>query len=141
MKLAQNNPVTLCAFVLLLFGAAPQEKAPRPNFVIMMCDDQRWDAMSLAGNTVLKTPNMDRIGREGVVFKNAFVVNSLCGPSRASILTGTYSHTNGVIDNKGQVDIKPEIPFMPDGLRGRVLRQVTPEVGAARPEVGLLLRL
>jgi arylsulfatase A-like enzyme len=117
MKLAQNNPVTLCAFVLLLFGAAPQEKAPRPNFVIMMCDDQRWDAMSLAGNTVLKTPNMDRIGREGVVFKNAFVVNSLCGPSRASILTGTYSHTNGVIDNKGKVDIKPEIPFMPDALR------------------------
>jgi len=103
--------------LLGLFGFAPQEKAPRPNFVIMMCDDQRWDAMSLAGNTVLKTPNMDRIGREGLVFKNAFVVNSLCGPSRASILTGTYSHTNGVLDNKGKTDIRPEVAFMPDALR------------------------
>jgi arylsulfatase A-like enzyme len=103
--------------LLGLFGFAPQEKAPRPNMVIMMCDDQRWDAMSLAGNTVLKTPNMDRIGREGLVFKNAFVVNSLCGPSRASIMTGTYSHTNGVLDNKGKSDIRPEIAFMPDALR------------------------
>ena len=103
--------------LLLLTGAAPQAKADRPNFVIMMCDDQRWDAMSLMGNTVVKTPQMDRIGREGIVFKNMFVVNSLCGPSRASILTGTYSHTNGVLDNKGKVDIAAGTPFMPELLR------------------------
>ncbi len=103
--------------LLGLFGFAPQEKPARPNFVIMMCDDQRWDAMSLAGNTVLKTPHMDRIGREGIQFKNAFIVNSLCGPSRASILTGTYSHTNGVVDNRGRNDIRPETPWMPDLLR------------------------
>src|SRR5437764_7421167 len=105
-------------FILVsLFGAATQEKSVKPNFVIMMCDDQRWDAMSLAGNTVLKTPNMDRIGREGIVFRNAFVINSLCGPSRATILTGTYSHTNGVIDNRGKTDVRPETPWMPDLLR------------------------
>jgi arylsulfatase A-like enzyme len=94
-----------------------QEKPSRPNFVIMRCDDQRWDAMSIAGNTVLKTLNMDRIGREGIVFRNAFITNSLCGPSRASILTGAYSHTNGMIDNRPKTDIRPEAPWMPDLLR------------------------
>jgi arylsulfatase A-like enzyme len=107
----------LAVCLLTPFAASRQEKAPRPNFVIMMCDDQRWDAMSLAGNTVLKTPHMDRIGREGIVFKNMFVINSLCGPSRATILTGTYSHTNGMIDNRPKTDIRPEAPWMPDLLR------------------------
>jgi arylsulfatase A-like enzyme len=77
-------------------------QAEQPNFVIMMCDDQRADAMSGAGNTVIKTPNMDRIGREGIVFTNAFVTNALCAPSRASLLTGLYSHSNGVTDNFGK---------------------------------------
>lgn len=109
----------LLALLLLVPVAAaePAQAAPKPNFVVMMCDDQRWDGMSLAGNTVLKTPHMDRIGREGLVFRNAFVTNSLCGPSRASILTGTYSHTNGVVDNRGKTDILPGTPFMPDLLR------------------------
>jgi len=103
--------------ILVCFGFAPQEARIRPSFVIMMCDDQRWDAMSIAGNTILKTPNMDRIGREGIVFRNAFITNSLCGPSRATILTGTYSHTNGMIDNRPKTDIRPEAPWMPDLLR------------------------
>jgi len=105
----------LLALLVLIPPAPPQ--ASKPNFVIMMCDDQRWDAMSLAGNTILKTPNMDRIGREGIVFRNAFVTNSLCGPSRATILTGTYSHTNGMIDNRPKTDIRPDAPWMPDLLR------------------------
>lgn len=104
--------------VLAMFGsAAARTAADKPSFVIMMCDDQRWDAVSIAGNSVLKTPNMDRIGREGIVFRNAFIVNSLCGPSRASLLTGTYSHTNGVVDNRGKTDIRPGTPWMPDLLR------------------------
>jgi arylsulfatase A-like enzyme len=104
----------LAALLLLIPAAAPQ--AARPNFVIMMCDDQRWDAMSLYGNTVLKTPHMDRIGREGVMFRNAFVVNALCAPSRATLLTGTYSHTNGVIDNRNR-EIRKEAPWMPGLLK------------------------
>ena len=102
--------------LLVVIPMAPPQPA-RPNFVIMMCDDQRWDAMSLAGNAILKTPNMDRIGREGIVFRNAFVTNSLCGPSRATILTGTYSHTNGMVDNRPKTDIRPDAPWMPDLLR------------------------
>ncbi|MCI0623600.1 MAG: sulfatase [Acidobacteria bacterium] len=70
-----------------------------PNILVVMTDDQRHDALSLAGNQILKTPNMDRIGLEGVRFSNAFVTNALCAPSRASILTGVYSHEHGVISN------------------------------------------
>jgi arylsulfatase A-like enzyme len=66
-----------------------------------MTDDQRRDAMSAYGNTILRTPNMDRIGAGGVRFTEAFVTNSLCAPSRASVLTGLYSHAHGVITNGG----------------------------------------
>lgn len=96
--------------------AAPQ--AARPNFVIMMTDDQRYDAMSCAGNPILRTPNMDRIARGGVRFRNMFVTNSLCAPSRASILTGMYSHSSGVRLNEPQPEaIRPDLPILPDHLR------------------------
>ncbi len=76
-------------------------QARRPNFLFVMTDDQRWDAMSCAGNRILRTPNMDRLAAEGVRFENAFVTNALCSPSRGSILTGLYSHTHGVTTNSG----------------------------------------
>ena len=71
----------------------------KPNFVVFMTDDQRQDAMSAYGNSILRTPNMDRIASGGVRFTQAFVTNALCGPSRASFLTGLYSHAHGVISN------------------------------------------
>ncbi len=67
--------------------------------LVILTDDQRWDALGLAGNKHLKTPNMDRIGKEGVYFANAFCTTSLCSPSRASILSGLYAHRHGVMDN------------------------------------------
>jgi arylsulfatase A-like enzyme len=70
-----------------------------PNIIFIMTDDQQQAAMSAYGNKILKTPNMDRIGAEGVRFTEAFVTNSLCAPSRASFLTGLYSHTHGVTTN------------------------------------------
>lgn len=75
--------------------------APRdlPNFVFFVTDDHRQDAMSAYGNKILKTPNMDRVASEGVRFTESFVTNPLCGPSRATILTGLYSHTHGVTTN------------------------------------------
>ncbi len=88
----------------------------RPNFVILMTDDQRWDAMSCAGNSILKTPNMDRLATEGIRFRNMFVTNSLCAPSRATLLTGMYSHAHGVIDNKGR-HLRAEQPILSDLLR------------------------
>jgi arylsulfatase A-like enzyme len=72
----------------------------KPNIVFFLGEGARPDETSLAGNKFLKTPNLDRIGREGVVFKNAFVTNALCLPSRATILSGMYSHTTGAVDNQ-----------------------------------------
>ena len=87
-----------------LLHAAPPEP---PNFLFIVTDDQRYDAMSVVQKEQgdkgrfpwFKTPNMDRLAREGVRFRNAFVVNSLCSPSRACFLTGQYNHLNGVINN------------------------------------------
>jgi N-acetylglucosamine-6-sulfatase len=86
------------ALALCLFGP-PSRAADRPNVLFILCDDIRWNAMSCAGHPSLKTPNIDRIASEGVRFENMFCTTSLCSPSRASILLGTYAHTHGVRDN------------------------------------------
>ena len=75
------------------------ESKDRPNIVCLMGEGLRFDEFSAAGNPILSTPNMDRIGKEGCVFNNSFVVNALCLPSRATALTGLYSHTTGAVSN------------------------------------------
>lgn len=81
-------------------SSAVPAAADRPNVVFVLTDDQRWDAISLQGNSgPLETPNIDRLGREGVYFRNAFATTALCSPSRASILTGLYAHAHGVTNN------------------------------------------
>jgi arylsulfatase A-like enzyme len=70
--------------------------APRPNIVFIMTDDHAAHAISAYGSKVNQTPHMDRIAKEGMRFNRCFVVNSICTPSRAAILTGKYSHLNGV---------------------------------------------
>jgi arylsulfatase A-like enzyme len=75
----------------------------RPNVLFILCDDIRWNAMGCAGHPALKTPNIDRIAKEGVRFENMFCTTSLCSPSRASILTGLYAHTHGVVNNFTEV--------------------------------------
>ena len=91
--------IWLSWFCLLFTGQTSAEAPRRPNVLFILTDDQRWDALSLAGNEHLKTPNIDRIGREGVYFRNAFCTTSLCSPSRASILSGLYAHKHGVTNN------------------------------------------
>jgi len=71
----------------------------RPNVVFILTDDQRWDHVGCAGHPFLKTPNLDRLAEEGARFVNSFVTTSLCSPSRASLLSGLYAHSHGVIDN------------------------------------------
>ena len=75
------------------------QQSRRPNIVFFLGEGVRADEFSIAGNPILRTPHMDRIGREGVIFKNAFATNALCLPSRASFLTGAYSHTTGATTN------------------------------------------
>jgi arylsulfatase A-like enzyme len=88
----------------------------RPNIVCIVGEGLRWDEMSSAGNKLLHTPNLDRIGREGCTFKNAFVVNALCLPSRATMLTGMYSHTTGAVSNV-EGKIPPRFPLVSDLLQ------------------------
>jgi len=71
----------------------------RPNIVFILVDDLRWDELGCAGHPYIKTPNIDRIAREGAMFRNAFMTTPLCSPSRASFLTGQYAHANGITDN------------------------------------------
>jgi arylsulfatase A-like enzyme len=68
----------------------------RPNIIFIMTDDHAAHALSCYGSKINKTPNMDRIANEGVLFNNCFCTNSICEPSRAAILTGTYNHINKV---------------------------------------------
>src|SRR5688500_9911422 len=67
----------------------------RPNILFIMSDDHAAHAISAYGSKVNQTPNIDRVAREGMLFRNAYVPNSICTPSRATILTGKYSHLNG----------------------------------------------
>lgn len=74
-------------------------RAARPNLVVILIDDLRFDEVGLCGHPYLKTPHIDRIGLEGLNFVNAFHTTPLCSPNRASILTGQYASRHGVIDN------------------------------------------
>lgn len=102
--------------VFLGAGRAHAAGPVRPNFLFVYTDDQRWDGMSCVQQEMgdrgrfpwFKTPNMDRLAKEGVRFRNAFVVNSLCAPSRSCLLTGRYSHLNGVANNHTPMPLDEE---------------------------------
>ncbi len=87
----------------LMFPAMVQaDEDKRPNILFIMSDDHAYQAIGAYGSKINKTPNIDRIANEGMLFNNCFVTNSICGPCRAVILTGKYSHLNGFIDNRGR---------------------------------------
>ena len=81
-----------------------QGTAQRPNIIYIMSDDHDAHAISCYGSKVNQTPNLDRIAREGMKFEHCFCTNSICAPSRAVILTGKYSHLNGLVDNSVKFD-------------------------------------
>jgi N-acetylglucosamine-6-sulfatase len=78
-------------------------REPPLNIILILTDDHRWDHLGFAGHPFLETPNLDRLARDGVHARHAFVTTSLCSPSRASILTGLYAHNHGVADNYHRV--------------------------------------
>jgi arylsulfatase A-like enzyme len=85
---------------ILLIGFAPQPSVraaeSKPNILFIFSDDHAQHAVSAYGSKVNQTPHIDRLAKEGVRFKNSFVLNSICTPSRATLLTGQYSHLNDV---------------------------------------------
>jgi N-acetylglucosamine-6-sulfatase len=106
---------TACLLLLPWSGANSLSAEDRPNILLILCDDHRWDALSFAGHPFLRTPHLDRLASGGAHFRQALVTTSLCSPSRASILTGMYAHRHRVIDNYHPVD--PSLRFFPEYLQ------------------------
>lgn len=104
--------IVCIAFMLQACGQKPAQKVDdqkptRPNIIYIMADDHATQAISAYGHPISKlapTPNIDRIANEGALFKNNFCTNSICGPSRAVVLTGKFSHVNGFRMNGDRFD-------------------------------------
>ena len=121
-----NKQFDFCVLSLAVLGGysslnartycEPEVKNRPLNVVFILSDDHRYDYMGFMNKIPwLETPNMDKMAREGAHLKNAFVTTSLSSPSRASILTGLYSHTHKVVDNKAPL---PEgLVFFPEYLQ------------------------
>ncbi len=103
MKRTLIRSVVIIIAGIFAFGCVNQsqkkEEAQKPNILFIMSDDHAYQAISAYGYGLNKTPNIDRIAQEGAIFKSAFVTNSICAPSRATVLTGKFSHVNGKVDN------------------------------------------
>ena len=99
--------VRLFFFLMLIITikVSAEKNDQRPNFIFILVDDQPYDAVGFSKRyPFLKTPNIDKLANEGVNIKNFFVTQSICSPSRASFLTGTYPHIHGVNQNNKFVD-------------------------------------
>ncbi len=99
----------LCLLCQAVVIAQPHQQ--KPNILVIFSDDHAYQAISAYGSKLMQTPNIDRIAKEGALFTNACVTNSLCAPSRAALLTGTYSHINGlkVNDISNPFNIRQEV--------------------------------
>ena len=104
-------------FLLPSTVSQAQTGSPRPNIIVILADDLRGDAFGVTGHPFSKTPNLDRIANEGVFFQNAFVTHSLCSPSRATLLTGLYSHQHRVRDN--ETALATQLPTVPKILQAQ----------------------
>jgi len=107
----KRNVIGLAVPILAIGGGlywtllpGKKESQKRPNVILIMTDDHTTQAMSCYGSRLIQTPNLDRIANEGMRFDNCYVSNSLCGPSRACVLTGKLSHINGFTDNSKTFD-------------------------------------
>jgi arylsulfatase A-like enzyme len=87
-----------------LFPLTACDRGERPNILFIFADDHAAHAVGAYGSRLGATPNIDRLARDGMLFRNAFVTNSICAPSRAVILTGKHSHLNGVFTNRERFD-------------------------------------
>ena len=110
-----NQTFTLAATLLLpCLSQAPE----RPNIIFIMSDDHAVKAVSAYGSELVQTPNIDRIAAGGMRFNRAYAANPLCGPSRATMLTGMHSHSNGFYSNEWSGPFDGEQQTRPKLLQG-----------------------
>ncbi len=110
-----KNTLIIAFIILVIAGCAePGKQVTPPNIIFIMSDDHAYQAIGAYGHPISKlapTPNIDRIAQEGMMFHNMFVANSICGPSRATIITGKFSHKNGFRNNGDLFDAnQPTLP-------------------------------
>lgn len=103
------------SLVLMAFAFACEADAARPNIVIIYADDHAQHAISAYGSRINQTPNIDALARDGMRFTQSFVANSICGPCRATLLTGLHSHANGQIGNRSK--FRDELPTFAKSLQ------------------------
>lgn len=89
----------------------------RPNVVVVLVDDLRWDEIGCAGHPFVRTPNIDRIAREGARFRNAFCTTPLCSPVRACLLTGLQTHHHGILDNINRSEQSHRLKTFPQAMQ------------------------
>ena len=96
-----NKILFQAIFLLVIITSCSIKEKPveKPNILFIMTDDHSYQALSAYNDKLIHTPNLDRIANEGVIFPNSFVGNSICAPSRATMLTGKHTHKNGQINN------------------------------------------
>ena len=99
MKTLKLILVALFATTLFLSCSNEEKTMERPNILFIMTDDHSYQTISAYDDKLINTPNLDRIAKEGLLFHNSFVGNSICAPSRATMLTGKHTHKNGQINN------------------------------------------
>jgi arylsulfatase A-like enzyme len=90
--------------IACLFISAISSAQQQPNIIYIMSDDHDADAISAYNKKFISTPHIDRLAKEGMLFTKSFVANSICGPARATLLTGQHSHKNGIKDNRTRFD-------------------------------------
>ena len=90
----------LLLFIIIISVQVFGQQNNSPNIVVIISDDHAFQTISAYGSTMTQTPGIDRLAKEGALFTNAYVTNSICGPSRATFLSGKYSPLNGFKDNE-----------------------------------------
>ncbi|MCZ6649377.1 MAG: sulfatase [Acidobacteria bacterium] len=98
-------------------GGKSQAVPRQPNIVMIFTDDQRADSLGCTAHPFVKTPNIDSLAREGIRFDNMFVITSLCCPSRATVLSGLYTHLTGVSENGQDLSYDASTPYLPRLLK------------------------
>ena len=94
----RSRCLSILIVLLGVCSSAIAQSAARPNFVFLLIDDHRWNALGYMGDKIVQTPNLDRLAARSTVFENCFVTTSICAVSRASILTGQWMRRHGIDD-------------------------------------------
>ena len=109
--------LTILAVILIAFVRTLHTEQIRPNIVMIVVDDLRFDEIAIGGHPYIETPNIDMLGTQGVIFVNAYHSTPLCSPNRACLLTGQYVSRHGILDNTSRSGASHQLDLFPKELQ------------------------